>query len=319
MTTAIPLGQLSRLAMVPESTFGTAPATGYSLLHFYRESIKAQQPKVADMLLGGAFQNDRDNRPSAPGLLEHSGEIEVPLCLNQIGHWLRMCFGAPSTSGTTNKTHAFASGAATIPSNAVEMKLGASDWRMNTGLSARSIRLQIGPTEGFHRATLTLAGKTETLAGSTGAGTPTAVALDQVAAAKGVVRFNTVQMGQLLGADVTYSTGVELERYCDDIDTISAAVLSGYATIEGTLRMRYTGQTVEANAVSDSAVALDLEWTKTANNKLTIAIPRAKLERMGPDIGGPGGIEQTLRFKGEVQAGTTMTTWTLLNQIASYA
>lgn len=319
MTTAIPLGQLSRLAMVPESTFGTAPASGYSLLHFYRESIKAQQPKVADLLLGGAFQNDRDNRPSAPGLLEHGGDLELPLCLNQIGHWLRMCFGAPSTSGSTNKTHAFASGAATLPSNALEMKLGASDWRMNTGLSARSIRLQIGPAEGYHRASLSLVGKTEALASSTGAGTPSAVTLDQVAAAKGVARFNTVQMGQLLGAEVTYSTGVETERYCDDIDTISAAVLAGYATIEGTIRMRYTGQTVEANAISDTAVALDMEWGKGTNNKLIIAIPRAKLERMGPDIGGPGGIEQTLRFKGEVQSGTAMTTWSLLNQIASYA
>lgn len=320
-TTAIPLGRLSRLQYGTQSAFGTAAPSGYKTLHYYRQSLRAQQPKAVDNLLGGGFQNDRDSLPSAPGLIEHGGDVEVPLCGNQIGWWCRAAFGAPSTTGTTNYTHAFNSGATTMPSHTLEVapQQGASDFRQHIGCVMRSFRLQIAPAEGFHRATLGFAGRTETLLTSTGAGTPSTVALDQYAAARGTLLLGGSTLGQVLSADITYETGVEMERYADDIEVVSAAILSRYATIRGTFRLRYTGQTVDNLAIADTAQSVEFLWTKGVNNSLSVLVPRCKLERSGVQIDGPGGIEQAFTFIGEVQAGTRMTTWTLKNQIASYA
>jgi hypothetical protein len=46
----------------------------------------------------------------------------VPVDVINIGHWLRLLLGAPTTTGTTpNYTHSFGSGAATLPSQAIEV------------------------------------------------------------------------------------------------------------------------------------------------------------------------------------------------------
>ncbi|MGK7870910.1 hypothetical protein [Falsiroseomonas sp. E2-1-a20] len=45
----------------------------------------------------------------------------MPVDLINIGHWLRLLLGAPTTTGTTNYIHTFGSGAAWLPSNAMEI------------------------------------------------------------------------------------------------------------------------------------------------------------------------------------------------------
>jgi hypothetical protein len=45
----------------------------------------------------------------------------VPVDLINIGHWLRLLLGAPTTTGSTNFIHTFGSGAASLPSNAMEI------------------------------------------------------------------------------------------------------------------------------------------------------------------------------------------------------
>jgi hypothetical protein len=50
------------------------------------------------------------------GALTCDGEVAVPCDARQIGFWLKALLGEPTTTGTTNFTHSFQSGGATIPS-----------------------------------------------------------------------------------------------------------------------------------------------------------------------------------------------------------
>lgn len=45
--------------------------------------------------------------------IELTGDAVVPLDLTNIGHWLRMLLGSPTTTGTTDFTHVFKSGSNT--------------------------------------------------------------------------------------------------------------------------------------------------------------------------------------------------------------
>lgn len=319
-TSAIARGQLSRLAFADEAgAYGTPAATGYRYGYYYTSNLRQSKPIETDPVIGAGFSNFRDAMPPAPSLSEHGGSLELPLCLNGMGDWLRLVFGAPSTSGSTNFTHVFSSGGESLPTRTVELSPKASDFRQHVGLAARSLRLDLTDKAGYQRAVLDLVGYGENLLSATAAGTPSAArAYDPVKATGGEVLLGGVAVGVLLGANITYETGVMQERYIDGLDTFGAAVLGEQAQLSGELRVRYTGPTFDAAALAETDQTLEMRFVKSANNSLSILAAATRLGRAGVPIDGPGGIEQTIPFRCAQTSAAAMATVTLKNQIATY-
>ena len=97
----------------------TAPTSGFMQMPFASASLGAEQPLLASELLGYG----RDPLAPIKDAVTADGDITVPLDAEAFGFWLKAAFGAPTTTGTTNKTHTFKSGSWNLPSMAIEVAM----------------------------------------------------------------------------------------------------------------------------------------------------------------------------------------------------
>jgi hypothetical protein len=89
-------GARSQLAAAFETTYGTAPASGFMQMPFASASLGAEQPLLASELLGYG----RDPLPPLKDAVTADGDITVPLDAEAFGFWLKAAFGAPTMSDT---------------------------------------------------------------------------------------------------------------------------------------------------------------------------------------------------------------------------
>jgi hypothetical protein len=168
------IGANTRLLMLPETAYGTAPTSNYKRLPFLSCDLGAEQPLLdADVIgLGGT----RDAAAPFLDTVTVAGSALVPVDLINIGHWLRLLLGAPTTTGTTNYTHTFKSGGASLPSNSVE--LGYPDvpsYDLITGVRADTLEIDFSPS-GPATASFGLIGQGSTRSAGSAGGTPTSAA-----------------------------------------------------------------------------------------------------------------------------------------------
>ena len=109
-------GARSQLAAAFETTYGTAPASGYMQMPFASASLGAEQPLLSSELLGYG----RDPLAPIKDAVTADGDIVVPIDAEAFGFWLKAAFGNPVTTGTTDKTHTFTSGNWNLPSLSIE-------------------------------------------------------------------------------------------------------------------------------------------------------------------------------------------------------
>ena len=112
-------GARAQLAAAFETTYGTAPASGFMQMPFASASLGAEQPLLASELLGYG----RDPLAPIKDAVTADGDITVPIDAEAFGFWLKAAFGAPTTTGTTNRTHTFKSGSWSLPSMAIEVAM----------------------------------------------------------------------------------------------------------------------------------------------------------------------------------------------------
>lgn len=318
-TTAIGKGRLTKCLFSDAGTFGTMAATGYKPTVYYTHSLAQKRPLEDNPLIGASLNNGNDATIPEQGLADLSGDMVVPVDLAHIGYWLKLLLGAPTTTGTTNLTHVFASGSATLPTRDIEIENSSADFYQFVSLAARSITIEMSDQAGQQRATVSMIGKKRTLASTTGAGTPAAIAaLDPVLATLGAIRIDGVAAGSILSARLMFETGATVERYVDGDAFASAIALTEDAKFTGEIRVRYTGQTLEAIADAKTAKQLEFEWSKGANNAITFDAGSAFLEPAGAPVTGPGGMEATFAFRASQTSSANMLAVTLKNQIASY-
>lgn len=168
------IGANCRLLMLPETTYGTAPGSNWRRMPFLSCDLGAEQPLLDADVIGVGSNRD----PAAPFLdtVTVAGQAVVPVDLINIGHWLRLLLGAPTTTGTTNFIHTFASGGAALPSNAME--IGYPDvpsFDVCTGVRADTLEMDFTPT-GAATATFGLLGQGSARTGATSGGTPISAA-----------------------------------------------------------------------------------------------------------------------------------------------
>lgn len=306
-------GAQTALAGVFESVYGTAPGSGFIALPFNSTTLGSEQGLLASPVLGLG----RDARKPFRDVINVDGEVDVPIDIPTIGIWLKALLGAPSTSGTTPKTHVFTSGGLTLPSLTLEKGFAqVPSFEMLTGLVADEMSFSF-TRSGLAGAKVKLIGQGLARATSTGAGTPTVYALDQVSQFQGGIKRDASDLADIVSADFTFKNGLEraevirADGLIDDVDP-------GLATLTGTIVARFASTTLLAQATAGSACALEFSYTISGSKSLTLEMPYVYLPVGRTPINGPGGIQVSFEFQASAVSGTPMLTATLVNAISSY-
>ena len=307
-------GARSQLAAAFETTYGTAPASGFMQMPFASASLGAEQPLLASELLGYG----RDPLAPLKDAVTADGDITVPLDAEAFGFWLKAAFGAPTTTGTTNKTHTFKSGSWSLPSMAIEVAMPEIPrFAMCTGcvLDQLSIAMQ---RSGLLTADVKLVAQGETVATATATGTPTAYALQRFGHFNGAIKRNGTALGNIVSADLTYANNVErIETIRNDgrIDGADPSI----AALTGKIDVRFADTTLMDQALNGTAASLEFSWVISANVSLTITAHAVYLPRPRVEIQGPQGIQASFDWQAAYDSvAGQMCTVVLKNAVASY-
>lgn len=315
------VGAACSFFMRPETTYGTQATGNYHQLGVFSAEMGTSQPLEDVPVLGTAANRD----PGDPflGAVDTSGSVDVPINLVGFGHWLRLMFGAPVTSGSTNFTHNFDSGALTMPSNSVVVdytSLITNRYGINTGVRGDSMEINF-MASGAARARINLVAQGESRSGTPGTGTPALQAGANFQQFQGSVQRGGSALAQVTGATMRFGNGLDVVRTIRSDRRIEGADPT-ITQCTGSLTMRYaqTTDALKADAASSTPASLALGYTIGANQSLTFTAGRVFLEDFKTPIQGPTGIEVTCNWRAVVDTGTgRMLRATLANQTASYA
>lgn len=309
-------GALVALNAVFESVYGTAPGSGYRTMPFGPGTrIGQSRPLLENELLG--FGRD----PLAPVLdaVTADGELVVPIDVENWGVWLKAAFGAPVTTGTTPKVHTFNSGAASLPSLSIEAAYPqVPAFEMVSGCVVNMLSWQMRRSGLLTAKIGLIAQGAAAPAGTTGAGTPTAYALQRFSPFNGEVKRNTVTLANIVSADFDYSNNldpVETLRADGKIDGIDPSI----ASLKGKVTMRFADLTLFNDAISGAPCELQANYVIGANAQFSFTAHAVYLERPSIPIEGPKGIEVSFDFMAaKATSPARMATAVLTNTIASY-
>ncbi|SEN76713.1 hypothetical protein SAMN04489859_10166 [Paracoccus alcaliphilus] len=168
-------GARARMALAFETTYGTPPGSGYTRMPFASATLGAEQPLLNSELLGYG----RDPLAPIKDAVTADGDVVVPIDAEAVGFWLKAAFGAPTTTGSSPGpyTHTFQSGSWTLPSMAIETAMPeVPRYAMYSGVVLDQLSWQM-QRSGLLTATARLVAQGETVATTSGAGTPAELVL----------------------------------------------------------------------------------------------------------------------------------------------
>ncbi|PTV93683.1 hypothetical protein C8J27_11348 [Rhodobacter aestuarii] len=307
-------GARAQMALAFESVYGTAPASGFRTLPFASTSLGSEQPLIASELLG----QGRD--PTAPikDALTADGDVVVPIDVENFGLWLKGTFGAPTTTGTTPKTHTFQSGNWTLPSMAIEVAMPeVPRYAMYTGCMVDQLSWQMSRS-GLLTATARLIAQGEAIDTVTAAGTPTTLALQRFGHFNGAVKRNGAALGNVVSAEVTYANGLDRIETIRNDGKIEGAD-PGMAALTGKIEVRFADSTLVTQAIDGTPCELEFAWSLGANASFTFTAHAVYLPRPRIEIPGPQGIQASFDWQAaKATSPARMCTATLVNTVTSY-
>jgi hypothetical protein len=297
-----------------EITPGTPPASGFFKLPQVTNNLGEERGLIESDLLGLG----RDMQDPTPDASEDSGEIVVPVDVANFGFWLKGALGDPTTTGTTDRVHTFTSGAANLPSLAVEVgQPDVPSYGMNFGATVGSLRVGMS-RRGLLNCTVGLIARGETLAAASAAGTPTERAVQRFAQATGSVSWDGAALGEVVAADFTYDNDLDPVEVIRSDGRI-AGVDAGMAKMSGNVTVRFASTALLDLAIANTPKALSFGWTYAANRSLLVTAHRVFLPRPKRPIEGPRGIQVTFPFQAAKDATAgKMATFVLSNAVNNY-
>jgi len=307
-------GARAQMALAFETTYGIAPASGYTRIPFASVSLSAEQPLLTSELLGAG----RDPVAPIKDAVTADGDVVVPIDLDAFGFWLKAAFGQPVTSGTTPKTHTFQSGNFTLPSMAIEVGMPeVPSFAMYSGCRMDTLSWTM-QRSGLLTATASMIAQGETRAATTQAGAPAAIVLQRFGHFSGSVKRGGVSLGNVVSASATYANSL------DRIETIRSdgkidGVDPGIAAMTGDIVVRFADSVLLDQATNGTSSSFEFAWSLGVGKTLTVAVPTVYLPLPRREISGQGGVEATFAWQAAQQAnGDPMVTVTLVNSVVSY-
>lgn len=307
-------GSRAQALLAFESAYGTPPAGGYVRMPFASAGLGAVQPLLDSELLG----NGRDPFAPVKDAIDVDGDMMVPVCATSMGYWLKGLLGAPVTTGTGPYIHTYGSGAAILPSLAIE--IGHPDvpfFSMYSGVKANELEINM-QRKGLITAKVGLIAQGEANAAVTNGGTPSALTLQRFGSFNGSVQRNGTDLGNIVSATLRYSNTldrVEVLRDDGKIDGLD----EGVASLGGQLVARFSGSALFDQAVDGTACSLTFTYEISAGVKLTFTAHEVYLPRPRKEVSGPAGVQMTFDWQAsKATSPARMMTAVLTNAVVSY-
>jgi hypothetical protein len=256
-----------------------------------------------------AAGNNRDAATPFQDIITVQGNAVVPIDVINIGHWLRLLFGAPVTTGTNpNFIHTFGSGAATLPSQAIEIAHpDVPSFEVCVGARAGSLDIDFSPT-GAAQATIGLMAQGSSRAVTTAAGTPTSAAYTRFSKHQGSISRGGSALAQVTGARLSFNNNMEMVRTIR-ADRKLEGIDPGVSLITGQVTTRFESTTLLTQGADGTSAEFAFAYTIDANTSLTFTVHEAYLSLAKTPIPGPAGVEATFDFRAafNATAGRAMT------------
>ncbi len=289
-------GTSVQLAGKAETTPGTAATGNFAKLPIVSFDLTAVRPLVDDPVLSQGY--GRKPPPTYYDKLEVRGSAIVPVDTGNVDFWLNLLAGPVVTSGTTVDTYTF--GGTPIAATFEKAFLDVSDYWLYTGVHANGFSLNFGPT-GTPTLNVPLIGMgSTTMSGTTSAGTVTTATYGAIRNIGATFSINSSAIGNITAGTLTVSNGLDPVYTMDAATTGGpSGVDGGMMSVEGSVTARYDGNTVDGYARAGTSYPVAVSFPITGGFALSFNVGQAKFETVSPAIAGPGGVEQTIKFKAE--------------------
>lgn len=308
-------GANAKLVGAFETTYATVPGSGFLPLPFASFDLGPTQGLIEDDLLG----NGREKFDPTRDVVENDGSAVVPVDVRNFGHWLKLLFGVPTTTGSGPYTHVFASGAQSLPSMSLEGQVpDVPSFEMNYGARANTLRIAMA-RRGLLNSTIGLIAKgASARTSTTGIGGSLAAALpvSRFRQATGEIKREGVAIGSIVSSELSYTNNLDKVETIQPDGEIEDAD-PGQAMASASIVTRFDSNQHYTDAVNGTPVELSFGWTQGAHS-LLFTMERVFLPRVRQPIQGPGGIQATMDVMASGQDGNCLTA-TLVNDVDSYS
>lgn len=317
MATTRARGSNARVIGAFEATPGTTPGSGASwfTIPLVSHGLGEERGLIASDLLGLG----REMSDPVADVANNDGDVIVPVDVRNFGRWLKLFFGAPTTSGAgPTYTHVFKSGVTDLPSMSIEV--GSPEvpaFSVNYGARGNQLRIAQARS-GLLNATCSLVciGETEPVAATVGAASPTEFAVARFPQATGYVKKDGVAIGSVVSADFAYSNNLEKVETIQEDGRIEDSD-PGMVQMSGTVTVRFKDLALLEAATAGTPIELSFGWT-LGTNTLVFVVGRVFLQRPKRPITGPNGIQATFTWQSSKAASGNAVVVTLVNDTATY-
>lgn len=279
-----------------ETTYGTAPGGNYRRLPVMSVDLGAEQAVTGRPVIGHLGLN-RHTTTVDRGPRDVRGNVTVPVDYDNIGWWLRACFGLPTTTGSSpNFVHVFRAGGATVPSFTAEVAYPQIPlFRRHVGCVVDTFELDLSGEAGDATANIGIIGQTFTDHDTTQAGSPVEYALTKFNLGARIGNRNGSPYPNITGARIAFSNAVVAERTLNSGFAIAYADPTTY-TVAGELTLRVADRVLLNEAASGTIQDLSLGLSVDANRSLIFEMSQVSLSLAKPPIEGPGAVQATFAF-----------------------
>lgn len=307
-----------------ETSFGVAPSTKAPvILPINSFGLTVSRNKNSAQTLRGR----RDPDMPFDGNVETSGDIVVPVGTRAFGYWLKLLFGAPTTTGSGSAyTHVFKP-AEESPSAVIQCAYGTdpATYGHYSGCKISSLQLAAGGDEEL-TATLSMAGKMATFdttnydPNAGGENAAEAIVLNRLSNFQASLKKDNSVFAVCTGFDINIDNGLDT-----DTRTLGTAgelydIPEGIMSVTGNVTCLFTSLALLNDAKNSTEMSLELSFTIDNNNSLSILLPEVQIQYQGPTVEGPTGIRTQYPFVAYYNNSTanTVVQVTLKNDVAEY-
>lgn len=286
-------GAQSKLTMAFETDFGVTPSTGGVVMPIISSSLKASQNLNDSNVIRGT------RNPAAPsrGNIDASGSITPPVDVIGFGYWLKLAFGAPTTTagaGSAHK-HVFKIGP-DMPSATFEQGYkDISTYQQFSGVRMNKMALNFGGDSEL-TATIDVMGCKETMAAVPFDTAPTQIAFTPFENLEATIKEGGVTVANVLSLSLNIDFGLDGDSYAIGNKGFRTYIDTGIVGVSGTLKAFFQNMDLLNKAVNGTESSLELTLTK-GDNSLVIKLPELIYERNSPGIDGPKGVNIEMPFK----------------------
>jgi hypothetical protein len=232
-------------------------------------------------------------------VINDDGDIVVPVDPRYLGFWLTGLFGDPTSAagGDGTFTHTFVSGAATLPSYAIEVGMPeVPAYFRHLGCVLNSIGL-VFQRSGAAAATINVIAQGEERNNTSQGGTPTALTFQRISQFRGSISRGGSPVGNLTGGQLTYSNNlerIETIRADGKIDGADPTI----ASLTGRIDIRFADTTFIDLAAGGTPVDLTFAYTLAPGARMTFVAHEVYLPKPKLAVEGPGGVEASFDLQG---------------------